>query len=227
QGDVGLAMGKLYGNDFSQTTISRFEALNLSFKNMCKLKPLLEKWLSDAESAPLDSSMSTPSSYPSVNEMFGRKRKKRTSIETNIRSTLEKRFQDNPKPSSEEISLIAEQLSMEKEVVRVWFCNRRQKEKRISCPMPSPIKSPIYNSRLVSTSGSLGPLSVNPVHSTMPGTVTSSCSPGNSSRPSSPGSALHASSPGTAQSNSKAAMNSSGFNSSGSWYRWNQPTYLH
>ncbi|KAF8791957.1 POU domain like protein [Argiope bruennichi] len=27
QGDVGLAMGKLYNNDFSQTTISRFEAL--------------------------------------------------------------------------------------------------------------------------------------------------------------------------------------------------------
>lgn len=41
QGNVGLAMGKLYGNDFSQTTILRFEALNLSFKNMCKLKPLL------------------------------------------------------------------------------------------------------------------------------------------------------------------------------------------
>uniref|UniRef100_A0A8D2ITT2 POU domain protein n=1 Tax=Varanus komodoensis TaxID=61221 RepID=A0A8D2ITT2_VARKO len=149
QGDVGLAMGKLYGNDFSQTTISRFEALNLSFKNMCKLKPLLEKWLSDAESSPLDSAVSAPSSYPSMNEMFGRKRKKRTSIETNIRSTLEKRFQDNPKPSSEEISMIAEQLSMEKEVVRVWFCNRRQKEKRISCPMPSPMKSPLYNSRLV------------------------------------------------------------------------------
>lgn len=45
--------------------------------------------------------------------------------------------------------MIAEQLSMEKEVVRVWFCNRRQKEKRISCPMPSPLKSPLYNSRLV------------------------------------------------------------------------------
>lgn len=52
QGDVGLAMGKLYGNDFSQTTISRFEALNLSFKNMCKLKPLLEKWLNDAGQLP-------------------------------------------------------------------------------------------------------------------------------------------------------------------------------
>ena len=29
QGDVGIAMGRLYGSDFSQTTISRFEALNL------------------------------------------------------------------------------------------------------------------------------------------------------------------------------------------------------
>ena len=58
QGDVGLAMGKLYGNDFSQTTISRFEALNLSFKNMCKLKPLLQKWLEDA-----DRSMNNPGGY--------------------------------------------------------------------------------------------------------------------------------------------------------------------
>ncbi|XP_075403956.1 POU domain, class 2, transcription factor 3 [Tenrec ecaudatus] len=228
QGDVGLAMGKLYGNDFSQTTISRFEALNLSFKNMCKLKPLLEKWLNDAESTPSDSSVSTASSYPTLCEVFGRKRKKRTSIETNIRLTLEKRFHDNPKPSSEEISMIAEQLSMEKEVVRVWFCNRRQKEKRINCPVPTPIKSPIYNSRLVSPSGSLGPLSVPPIHNTMPGTVTSSCSPGNNSRPSSPGSALHASSPTAPQNNSKAPVNaSSSFNSSGSWYRWNHPTYLH
>uniref|UniRef100_F7AZC9 POU domain protein n=1 Tax=Monodelphis domestica TaxID=13616 RepID=F7AZC9_MONDO len=226
QGDVGLAMGKLYGNDFSQTTISRFEALNLSFKNMCKLKPLLEKWLNDAESSPSDSTVSAPSSYPSLSEVFGRKRKKRTSIETNIRLTLEKRFQDNPKPSSEEISLIAEQLSMEKEVVRVWFCNRRQKEKRINCPMATPMKSPIYNSRLVSTTGSLGPLSVTPVHSTMPGAVTSSCSPGNNSRPSSPGSGLHANSPSVSQNHSKATVNSS-FNSSGSWYRWNHPTYLH
>lgn len=46
--------------------------------------------------------------------------------------------------------MIAEQLSMEKEVVRVWFCNRRQKEKRINCPVATPIKSPIYTSRLVS-----------------------------------------------------------------------------
>lgn len=57
----------------------------------------------------------------------------------------------NPKPNSEEITLISEQLSMEKEVVRVWFCNRRQKEKRIFCPTATlPVKSHTYNSRMVS-----------------------------------------------------------------------------
>ncbi|XP_074023148.1 LOW QUALITY PROTEIN: POU domain, class 2, transcription factor 2-like, partial [Numenius arquata] len=142
QGDVGLAMGKLYGNDFSQTTISRFEALNLSFKNMCKLKPLLEKWLNDAETMSVDSTLPSPNPLSSPNlggfeGLPGRRRKKRTSIETNVRFALEKSFLANQKPTSEEILLIAEQLHMEKEVIRVWFCNRRQKEKRINpCGAP-------------------------------------------------------------------------------------------
>ncbi|XP_015219797.1 POU domain, class 2, transcription factor 1 isoform X8 [Lepisosteus oculatus] len=138
QGDVGLAMGKLYGNDFSQTTISRFEALNLSFKNMCKLKPLLEKWLNDAENLTSDQALSSPSALNSPGlgiEGLNRRRKKRTSIETNIRVALEKSFlEQNQKPTSEEITMIADQLNMEKEVIRVWFCNRRQKEKRINPP---------------------------------------------------------------------------------------------
>ncbi|XP_041470744.1 POU domain, class 2, transcription factor 1-like isoform X3 [Lytechinus variegatus] len=134
QGDVGLAMGKLYGNDFSQTTISRFEALNLSFKNMCKLKPLLQKWLDDADTTVANPALLGPHSSP---EGINRRRKKRTSIETNIRVSLEKSFLQQPKPTSEEIAILGEQLGMEKEVVRVWFCNRRQKEKRINPPVSS------------------------------------------------------------------------------------------
>ncbi|XP_016141828.1 POU domain, class 2, transcription factor 1-like isoform X2 [Sinocyclocheilus grahami] len=151
QGDVGLAMGKLYGNDFSQTTISRFEALNLSFKNMCKLKPLLEKWLNDAvcaENQTSDQALSSPGSLGSAGlglEGLNRRRKKRTSIETNIRVALEKSFlEQNHKPTSEEVTMIADQLNMEKEVIRVWFCNRRQKEKRINPPSSgSAISTPI------------------------------------------------------------------------------------
>lgn len=115
-------MGKLYGNDFSQTTISRFEALNLSFKNMCKLKPLLQKWLEDADNSLNNpSALSNPHTTP---EAVGRRRKKRTSIETTVRVALERAFIQNPKPTSEEISILADNLNMEKEVVRVWFCNR-------------------------------------------------------------------------------------------------------
>ncbi|XP_072300808.1 POU domain, class 2, transcription factor 1b isoform X17 [Eucyclogobius newberryi] len=166
QGDVGLAMGKLYGNDFSQTTISRFEALNLSFKNMCKLKPLLEKWLNDAENLSSDQALSSPSALGSPGmgiEGINRRRKKRTSIETNIRVALEKSFlEQNQKPTSEEITMIADQLNMEKEVIRVWFCNRRQKEKRINPPSSgsnggsTPIKTIFTpNSPLVASTASL------------------------------------------------------------------------
>ncbi|KAH9519568.1 POU domain, class 2, transcription factor 1 [Bulinus truncatus] len=135
QGDVGLAMGKLYGNDFSQTTISRFEALNLSFKNMCKLKPLLQKWLEDADAMSRNPTPLSPGGGPG--EGVGRRRKKRTSIDTVIRVALEKSFLGNSKPTSDDISLIADSLNMEKEVIRVWFCNRRQKEKRINPPSSS------------------------------------------------------------------------------------------
>ncbi|KAM3861891.1 POU domain, class 2, transcription factor 1b [Diretmus argenteus] len=188
QGDVGLAMGKLYGNDFSQTTISRFEALNLSFKNMCKLKPLLEKWLNDAENLTSDQALSSPSALGSPGmgiEGLNRRRKKRTSIETNIRVALEKSFlEQNQKPTSEEITMIADQLNMEKEVIRVWFCNRRQKEKRINPPNSGGGNTPIKtiftpSSPLVASTASLvssptintsTTLTVNPV---MPLTSTS------------------------------------------------------
>lgn len=129
QADVGLALGTLYGNVFSQTTICRFEALQLSFKNMCKLKPLLMKWLDEA-----DSTTGSPTSIDKIAAQ-GRKRKKRTSIEVSVKGALEQHFVKQPKPAAPEITHLAESLQLEKEVVRVWFCNRRQKEKRMTPPV--------------------------------------------------------------------------------------------
>lgn len=89
---------------------------------MCKLKPLLQKWLEDADNTLNNpNSLSNPMTTP---EAIGRRRKKRTSIETGVRVALEKAFLNNPKPTSEEITMLADSLTMEKEVVRVWFCNR-------------------------------------------------------------------------------------------------------
>ncbi|EGW09063.1 POU domain, class 5, transcription factor 1 [Cricetulus griseus] len=126
QADVGLTLGVLFGKVFSQTTICRFEALQLSFKNMCKLRPLLEKWVEEA-----DNNENLQEICKAETLVQARKRK-RTSIENRVRGNLENMFLQCPKPSLQQISAIADQLGLEKDVVRVWFCNRRQKGKRSS-----------------------------------------------------------------------------------------------
>ena len=90
--------------------------------------PLLKKWLAEA-----DSTTGTSASIDKIAAQ-GRKRKKRTSIEVSIKGALEQHFNKNPKPSAQEITSLADSLQLEKEVVRVWFCNRRQKEKRMTPP---------------------------------------------------------------------------------------------
>uniref|UniRef100_K7F9M6 POU domain protein n=1 Tax=Pelodiscus sinensis TaxID=13735 RepID=K7F9M6_PELSI len=125
-----MALGTLYGKMFSQTTICRFEALQLSFKNMCKLKPLLQRWLNEAENS--DGLQELCNAEQALAQ--ARKRKRRTSIENNVKGTLESFFRKCVKPSPQQISQIAEDLNLDKDVVRVWFCNRRQKGKRLLLP---------------------------------------------------------------------------------------------
>ncbi|XP_054076959.1 pituitary-specific positive transcription factor 1 isoform X3 [Rissa tridactyla] len=123
QTNVGEALAAVHGSEFSQTTICRFENLQLSFKNACKLKSILSKWLEEAEQVG-----ALYSEKVGVNE---RKRKRRTTISIAAKEALERHFGEQSKPSSQEIMRMAEGLNLEKEVVRVWFCNRRQREKRV------------------------------------------------------------------------------------------------
>ncbi|KAM3677027.1 pituitary-specific positive transcription factor 1 isoform 1-T1 [Ammospiza maritima maritima] len=123
QTNVGEALAAVHGSEFSQTTICRFENLQLSFKNACKLKSILSKWLEEAEQVG-----ALYNEKVGVNE---RKRKRRTTISIAAKEALERHFGEQSKPSSQEIMRMAEGLSLEKEVVRVWFCNRRQREKRV------------------------------------------------------------------------------------------------
>ncbi|KAM9069242.1 POU domain, class 5, transcription factor 3 isoform X1 [Sarcophilus harrisii] len=139
QADVGMALGTLYGKMFSQTTICRFEALQLSFKNMCKLKPLLQRWLQAVENTdnPQEAlAVPCPPQMCSMEQVLAqaRKRKRRTSIETSVKGTLEGFFRRCGKPTPQQICDLAEELHLDKDVVRVWFCNRRQKGKRLLLP---------------------------------------------------------------------------------------------
>ncbi|CAO2609197.1 POU domain, class 5, transcription factor 1 [Lemmus lemmus] len=108
-----ITLGYTQADVFSQTTICRFEALQLSFKNMCK-------WVEEADN------------NENLQELVQARKRKRTSIENRVRGNLESMFLQCPKPTLQQISIIAQQLGLEKDVVRVWFCNRRQKGKRSS-----------------------------------------------------------------------------------------------
>ena len=130
---MGLTLGVLFGKVFGQTTICCFEALQLSFKNMCKLRPLLQKWVEEA-----DNNENLQEICKAETLVQARKRKRR-SIENRVRGNLESMLLQCPKPTLQrskptlqQISHIAQQLGLEKDVVRVWFCNRRQKGKRSS-----------------------------------------------------------------------------------------------
>uniref|UniRef100_A0A8C5YE20 POU domain protein n=1 Tax=Microcebus murinus TaxID=30608 RepID=A0A8C5YE20_MICMU len=111
QANVGLTLGVLFGKVFSQTTICRFEALQVSFKNICKLRPLLQKWVEEADNN------ENPQEICKAETLVG---------------NLENLFLQCLKPTLQQISHIAQQLGLKKDVVRVWFCNRRQKGKRSS-----------------------------------------------------------------------------------------------
>ncbi|CAI5454269.1 unnamed protein product [Caenorhabditis angaria] len=177
QGDVGVALGKRYGTDFSQTTISRFEALNLSFKNMCKLRPLLKEWLADVEAAIeggatitdlIERRSSSALQPPTVHDIHVfqatseasnspvpviqnllvnrdqhvKRRRKRTNLDLNQRASLDAYFNMNPRPDHDRMTEIANALELDRDVVRVWFCNRRQKMRRVDEPVEGEVATP-------------------------------------------------------------------------------------
>lgn len=131
QADVGKALANLRlpgVGALSQSTICRFESLTLSHNNMIALKPILHAWLEEAEAQTRNKRRDpeAPSVLPA-----GEKKRKRTSIAAPEKRSLEAYFAVQPRPSGEKIAAIAEKLDLKKNVVRVWFCNQRQKQKRM------------------------------------------------------------------------------------------------
>ncbi|KAL4660797.1 POU domain, class 5, transcription factor 1-like [Arapaima gigas] len=127
QSDLGIALGNLSGKVFSQTTICRFEAMQLSHKNMCDLKEVLERWIVAVQMMDNPQDMCRPVQPPKT-EM--RTRKRRTNLDAASRSMLEHYFVVCPRPTASEITNIAKRLNLQRDVVRIWFCNRRQKGRR-------------------------------------------------------------------------------------------------
>ncbi|XP_032819527.2 POU domain, class 6, transcription factor 2-like isoform X1 [Petromyzon marinus] len=102
---------------------ARFEKLDITPKSAQKIKPVLERWMAEAEARQrtgLQSLSDFVGSEPS------RKRRRRTSFTPQALEALNAYFERNTHPSGQEMTAIAEHLCYEREVVRVWFCNKRQ-----------------------------------------------------------------------------------------------------
>lgn len=134
QADVGSALGKLKipgVGSLSQSTICRFESLTLSHNNMVALKPVLQAWLEEAEKSARETRLRTELFGSNGASILTDKKRKRTSIAAPEKRSLEAYFAIQPRPSGEKIAQIADKLDLKKNVVRVWFCNQRQKQKRM------------------------------------------------------------------------------------------------
>ena len=92
---------------------------------MIALKPILQAWLEGAEKQARERLEAENGGL--ANE----KKRKRTSIAAPEKRSLEAYFAVQPRPSGEKIAQIAEKLDLKKNVARVWFCNQRQKQKRM------------------------------------------------------------------------------------------------
>ncbi|XP_077365386.1 POU domain, class 6, transcription factor 2-like isoform X3 [Festucalex cinctus] len=102
---------------------ARFEKLDITPKSAQKIKPVLERWMAEAE-ARHRSGMQNLSDF--IGSEPSKKRKRRTSFTPQALEILNAHFEKNTHPSGQEMTEIAEKLNYDREVVRVWFCNKRQ-----------------------------------------------------------------------------------------------------
>ncbi|CAB1448661.1 unnamed protein product [Pleuronectes platessa] len=114
---------------------ARFEKLDITPKSAQKIKPVLERWMAEAEAR-------HRSGMQNLTEFIGsepsKKRKRRTSFTPQALEILNSHFEKNTHPSGQEMTEIAEKLNYDREVVRVWFCNKRQALKNTIKRLKSP-----------------------------------------------------------------------------------------
>jgi len=127
QTQVGQALNKITQDDslsVSQSTICRFEKLEITALQVKKLLPALQSWLTWARQRQAEGLPVILHDGEETKEM--KKRKRRTVFNQETVTALNTEFDQNNSPSSCQLADIADRLGLDKETTRVWFCNKRQ-----------------------------------------------------------------------------------------------------
>lgn len=138
QTQVGQALSATKGPAYSQSAICRFEKLDITPKSAAKIKPVLEKWMQEAELKYADRLGLKTGNQQNFADLLGsdstKKRKRRTSFTPQALEILNEAFEKNTHPSGTgdlsnqgaDMTMLANKLNYDREVIRVWFCNKRQ-----------------------------------------------------------------------------------------------------
>lgn len=128
QADVAREVLLRFNFETCDEQISLFETSSLAFEEMSTMKTLLEKWV-------LEIIQRQEKSKEEVNSIqlwlsnYHHQRQKRTIIPVKKKYALLNEFKANPKPSTQKLKLIAEQLDLKLGVTKTWFNNMRQLSK--------------------------------------------------------------------------------------------------
>ena len=127
QQQVSCQLFQLGYTNFSQSTLSRFENLSLSEKNMYFFKPAIHDWMEHQKTDPTFFSEKHPIQKlePTTTEKRSRPR-----LSPSQKETLRAYFQLDPYPLFHEINHISRKLGITERTVRNWFANSRQNQKR-------------------------------------------------------------------------------------------------
>jgi class 6 POU domain transcription factor len=137
QTQVGQALSATEGPSYSQSAICRYYIS----KSLYLIEKIIEKfwifrfeklditpksaqnWMKEAEERYKNGNQTLTEFIGSESS---KKRKRRTSFTPSALELLNLFFEKNTHPSGSEMTELAEQLNYDREVVRVWFCNKRQ-----------------------------------------------------------------------------------------------------
>ena len=127
--DVNQQLAIRYGITFPAVTIDQFEANQLSLQEMISTTKILKCWIIDMVRA-------SGMAEKKVQELFEivppprRELKKRTIIDEHTKTILDDEFTKNEKPSPAQQTEIAAKIGVERNVIKIWFANQRQRRKQ-------------------------------------------------------------------------------------------------
>ncbi|OAD59761.1 POU domain, class 6, transcription factor 2 [Eufriesea mexicana] len=161
---------QMYASQIASQQQATFEKLDITPKSAQKIKPVLERWMKTAEErmgetvsgAELRAATGTagfirvakevayrlpPSRQNNglqLTDLIGvetsKKRKRRTSFTPQALEMLNAHFNRNTHPNGNEITNLAQCLGYDREVIRIWFCNKRQSQKNADRMLAKDVK---------------------------------------------------------------------------------------